>query len=384
MSSPLYIAGGSLLPLSVDERDLYLDEAGNVSACLRQCPAYCTTPLLEMPATSVAQLGIRTLWVKDESERFGIDSFKALGGAYAVIRIAAQRIGVDLDSLTDLEALKRCGAGLVICAATDGNHGRAVAVGARLIGARCIIFVHEHVAESRRSLLRAAGAELRIIEGHYDDAVEACRSAAKREGWQLVADVALAGEDTTVARSVAHGYLTIADEFQRQLQGAIPTHVFLQAGVGGLAAAMVASMASFGWKDTRVIIVEPSAAACLRVAAELGSPTRLKGDIDSVMGMLSCGEASAAAWPILKDRVFGYLTLAETAALPAARWLEQHCDARHLQVGLSGAAGLAGLLMTTGDTDIRARLGLDQDARVLVIATERDVDGLLAHAEAEL
>jgi len=375
MDDSLTVSGGTLTPLSDTERRLYIEDATDVFHALAHCPAYRHSPLRHIDAAST--LDIDRLWVKDESQRFGVDSFKSLGGAYAVLKLAAARSQIPLSSLTDLERLRSASRDFVVCAATDGNHGRAVAVGARLIGARCVIFVHEHVSESRCNILRAAGAELEVIPGHYDDAVEACRSAASRNGWQLVADFSGASEAPDVPRSVAHGYLAIAHEVRQQLAGEVPTHVLLQAGVGGLAASQVAAMADFGWCETRVVIVEPENAACLRLAAQTGGPKKLAGDIESVMGMLSCGEASAAAWPVLENRVFAYLTLPDGAALPACRWLQENTGKDPLLAGPSGGAGIAGLLHIAAQPDLRSAIGLDQNSRVLTLATEGDIDGFL-------
>jgi len=376
----LLLSGGMPGPLSAEEQRIYGSGAQQVLGALRQCPQHAPTPLHSLPEAA-AELGLAALLLKDESGRFGLDSFKALGGAYAVLSAAAERAGLALASLDSLDALRQSSRGMVFCAATDGNHGRSVAAGARLLGARCVIFVHEQVAPTRVALLRAGGAEVRVVAGHYDDSVAACRETARGEGWTLVADVAASGEDADIPTRVMQGYLALAHEIRAQLREP-PTHVFLQAGVGGLAAAMVAAMADFGWRDTRVVIAEPAVAACLRLAAERGEPAMVPGDIDSVMGMLSCGIASAPAWSVLRDRVFAYLSLPETAAPDAARWLLAHSPGNHrLRIGPSGVAGLAALLAAINDEALCAALGLNADSRVLLLATEGDVDGLLGDVE---
>jgi len=371
-------AGGFPQPLDSAEDTDFGSGAAEVLQALGCCPAYRETPLQALP-DAARELGIAALWAKDESERFGLDSFKALGGVFAVLKLAAQRAGLRLADLATLEPLRSASDDLVFCAATDGNHGRSVAAGARLLGARCVIFVHEHVAPRRRALLEESGAELAIIPGHYDDAVAACRQQAARCGWQLVADVAGSGEDVTIPTLVSRGYLALAHEARAQLGGVIPTHMFLQAGVGGLAAAMAAAASAFGWQQTRLVIVEPAVAACLRLAAERGEPAPVTGDIDSVMGMLSCGLASAAAWPLLRQRVYAYLSLPEDSAPAAARWLLQH-SSPPIRSGPSGAAGLAGLRQAMAAPAVREALGLDRVSRVLVLVTEGDVDGLLGEA----
>ncbi len=374
------LAGGVLRPLDGMEDAHFGRGAAVVLEALARCPAYRATPLRDLPGAARA-CGVGALWVKDETARFGLDSFKALGGVFAVLTLAAERAGLRLADLDSLEPLREASRDLVFCAATDGNHGRSVAAGARLVGAGCVIFVHEHVAEGRRALLRESGAELAVIAGHYDDAVAACRAEAQRRGWQLVADVAGPGEDPGVPTLVSRGYLALAHELRAQLAGEVPTHVFVQAGVGGLAAAMAAAFSAFGWQQTRLIIVEPAVAACLRLAAERGRPTAIPGDIDSVMGMLSCGMASSAAWPLLRERVYAYLSLPEDSAGPAAHWLEQYSDPP-IFTGASGAAGVAGLRLATATPSLAEALALGRDARVLLLATEGDIDGLLEGASA--
>jgi len=369
------LSGGFLRRLDAAEDAHFGCGASAVLDALARCPAHRATPLRSLPAAA-RECGVGAIWVKDETARFGLDSFKALGGVFAVLTLAAERAGLGLGDLESLEPLRAASRDLVVCAATDGNHGRAVAAGARLVGARCVIFVHEHVAEGRRALLVESGAELAVIPGHYDDAVAACRSEAQRNGWQLVADVAGPGEDGSVPTLVSRGYLALAHELRGQLAGEIPTHVFVQAGVGGLAGAIAAAFSDFGWQGTRLVIVEPAVAACLRLAAERGGPAPVAGDIDSVMGMLSCGMASSAAWPLLRDRVYAYLSLPEDSALAAARWLVQHSDPP-IRAGASGAAGVAGLQMAMAAPTLADALALGPDARVLLFATEGDVDGSL-------
>ena len=369
------LAAGVLRSLDGMEDAHFGRGAAAVLEALARCPAYRATPLRDLPGAARA-CGVGALWVKDETARFGLDSFKALGGVFAVLTLAAERAGRRLADLDSLEPLREASRELVFCAATDGNHGRSVAAGARLVGARCVIFVHEHVAEGRRALLAESGAELTVIAGHYDDAVAACRREAERNGWQLVADVAGPGEDGGVPTLVSRGYLALAHELRGQLGDEVPTHVFVQAGVGGLAAAMAAAFSAFGWEQTRLVIVEPAVAACLRLAAERGEPVPVTGDIDSVMGMLSCGMASSAAWPLLQGRVYAYLSLPEDSAESAARWLAQHSDPLIL-AGLSGAAGVAGLRLALATSELAGKLALGPEARVLLLATEGDVDGFL-------
>lgn len=320
-------------------------------------PGYAPTRLRELPGLAGA-LGIGQLRYKDESARFGLGSFKALGGAYAVARLAAGR---DARALT-------------VATATDGNHGRAVAWGARLHGSRAVIYVHGHVSEGRCAAIRRFGAEIVRVPGSYDDSVRRCAADAARNGWTVVADTAWEGY-TEIPRDVMHGYGVLADEIAEAIGDAVPTHLFVQAGVGALAAALRARFAQlWGSRAPRLVVVEPeSADACLRSAAA-GQPTAAAGSLETVMAGLSCGEISPLAWKILES-ADDFVAIADGWAVEAMRALAagQHGD-EPFAAGETGVAGLAALMAGASDPAVQRALGLGPDASVLVIGSEGATD----------
>jgi diaminopropionate ammonia-lyase len=313
-------------------------------------PGYAPTPLVALSALA-ASMRVASLHIKHEGHRFALKSFKALGGAYAVERIA--RACADPAALT-------------FTCATDGNHGRSVAWGARRVGAKSVIYVHETVSEGRAKAIAAFGAEVRREGRTYDDAVRAADKAARENGWQLVSDTSYPGYDV-IPRDVMQGYAVLPLEIEAQ--GLAPTHVFVPGGVGGLAAAVLA----YHWERQgaarpRLIVVEPERAACLLASARAGGMAVVGGDLDTIMAGLSCGEPSRLAWDILASGADAFMAITDEAAAAAMRSLAGD----GLAVGESGAAGLAGFLAL--DDAARMNLGIDAEARVLVYGTEGATD----------
>lgn len=331
---------------------LSLKGAAEARAHIAGWAGYAPTPLRNLPTLAV-RAGVAEVLYKDEGKRFELKSFKALGGAYAVDRLVAARGGKD---------------GLVVTCATDGNHGRAVAWGARRAGIRAVIYVHEGVSEGRAEAIRSFGAEV-VREGHnYDDSVRASAEAAAKNGWQIVSDTSWPGYET-VPRDVMQGYAVLAMEAEEA--GAQPTHVFVQGGVGGIAAAVL----SYRWEKLganrpKLIVVEPENAACLTESAKAGKVTTVTGDLDTIIAGLACGEPSILAWKILEPGADAFMTVTDKAAIAAMRDLA----ACHVVGGESGVAGLAGFLKAATDPAMRAALGLDATSRVLLYGTEGATD----------
>ena len=325
-------------------------------AAIRAWEGYAQTPLHTLPDLA-ARLGIGALWLKDESGRFGLGSFKALGGAYAVARLAADHAG---------------DAPLTVTCATDGNHGRAVAWGARRCGCRCVIFVHEGVSAARVDAIAALGAEVRRVAGNYDDSVRHAAAVAAAQGWTVVSDTSYAGY-AEIPRLVMQGYAVLAHEALQQLGEETPTHVFLQGGVGGFAAAVVAHFWEvLGKTRPRAVVVEPERADCLLRSARAGAPQTVHGALDTIMAGLACGEPSLLAWEILEPGVDAFLRIADAAAIDAMRLLAAREPP--LVIGESGVAGLAGLIASADDERAREALGLTPNSRVLVVGTEGATD----------
>jgi diaminopropionate ammonia-lyase len=274
--------------------------------------------------------------------------------------------------LADLSAQDRKAATVVT--ASDGNHGLSVAWGARRAGCACRIYLHENVAESRADLIRAQGAEVVRVAGNYDDSTHRAKSDALAHGWYLVSDTALSPDDLAPAYVMA-GYTVMMDEIIAQTGDDVPTHVFIQGGCGGLAAAAFGVLHEAWGQQARFVIVEPDKADCLFQSARAGHPVRIEGDLDTVMGGLSVGEVSLTAWETIRATTRDFLTIADDDAIATmARLGRGTWGDPPLVVGDAGGAGLAGLIAAARDTDIRAALGLYSGSRVLTIVTEGAVD----------
>jgi diaminopropionate ammonia-lyase len=345
-------------------------------------PGYGPTALRELPGLA-RRLGIGRLWYKDESGRFGLGSFKALGGAYAVYRYLAEAVRAQRGSLPSAAALiagehREITGRLTVATATDGNHGRSVAWGASLFGARAVIYIHATVSEGRSAAIAAFGAEVRRVAGNYDDSVHRCAAEAKTSGWQVISDTSY-GDYVDVPRQVMQGYCAMAEEVVRQLAGVVPTHVFIQAGCGGLAASVIAYFWEiWGASRPRLVVVEPERADCVYRSLAADTQVQVTGDLDTIMAGLACGEVSTIAWEILRHATGDALAIPDSAAISAMRALAEGIGGDSPIVGgESGVGGLAGLLAASGDPQIGRRLGLDESARVLVFGSEGDTDPLL-------
>jgi diaminopropionate ammonia-lyase len=320
---------------------------------------------------------------KDEGGRFGLGSFKALGGAYAVYRYVAEAVRAKRGRLPTAAALiagedRDIAQSLTVATATDGNHGRSVAWGASLFGARAVIYIHATVSEGRRAAIEAFGAEVRRVAGNYDDSVHRCAAEAAEAGWQVISDTSY-GDYVDVPRQVMQGYCVMAEETVRQLAGTRPTHVFVQAGCGGLAATVIAYFwETWGASRPRLIVVEPERADCVYRSIEADSQIQVTGDLKTIMAGLACGEVSGIAWQILRRATSDALAIPDSAAVSAMRMLAEGIGGDAPVVGgESGVGGLAGLLAASGEPPIRDRLGLDESAQVLLIGSESDTDPAL-------
>lgn len=331
-------------------------------------PGYAPTPLQPLPSLAESA-GIAVLAIKDEASRFGLGSVKALGGAYAVSDVVlselARRGIADSPTTSDLVEGRYPTGDLTVTCATDGNHGRSVAWGAHRIGARCCIFVHEGVAANRIAPIERYGAEVRRAGRTYDESVRAASGIAERDGWLVVSDTSWPGY-TEVPRLIMQGYRLMVDEALDQWQGAPPTHAFIQAGVGGVAASVSVHLRARLGKSPLLVVVEPESAACLLASAERGALTPVSGALDTTMDCLACGEPSLLAWQELERSAAAYLAIGDQAAAEAVSLLA----GQGIGSQPSGAAGLGGLLAAAGDATLRARLGLDAESRVLLFNTE--------------
>lgn len=356
------------------------DDIARAQATISQWPAYEVSPLRSL-AGWARELGIASLHYKDEGQRFGLGSFKPLGGAYAVTRlltrIIQERGGEQVDPGDLLQGRYAAHiADITVTAATDGNHGRSVAWGAKHCGCRCVVYIHEHVSRRREDAIAALGAEVVRLPGTYDDSVRKAFESARAPGWHIIQDTS-DGEGRASTLDVMHGYTLLATETLAQLpEPDWPTHIFLQAGVGGMAAAVLAGFwQAMGEQRPVSILAEPDKAACCYLSIQAGEPRIAPGDLDSMMAGLACGEVSLLAWDVLKAGFQGAVALPDSAAGQCMRLLADGCcgDAP-IVAGESAVAGLAALAALTQNACASQALGLNANSRVLVIGTEGDTD----------
>lgn len=342
-------------------------------------PGYRPTPLLALHGLA-RHCGVAQVFYKDEGGRFGLGSFKALGGAYAVARVLIRelkRSGIaDAATVEDLTAGRYADAvrGITVISATDGNHGRSVAWGARLFGCRAVIIVHATVSEGRRAAIAAYGAEVIRVSGGYDDSVRHAFAEAGKYGWHVVQDTAV-GDYREVPADITYGYGIIAEEIAREI-GEPPTHVLVQAGVGGVASAICARFWQlWGGCRPKFIVLEPRTAACVMASIAAGRRTTITGDLETVMAGLSCGEVSELAWEILATGADAAIAIDDGLALDGMRRLANPLGDDPAIIGGECSGGAVGALIALVDRpDLRTRLGLDHAARVLLIGTEGATD----------
>ena len=323
---------------------------------------YRPTPLLSLPALA-RRAGVGRVLVKAEHAR-PLGNFKALGGMVAGLRALARATGAD--TLEALVARRGRLPGLVC--ASDGNHGLAVAAAAQRAGTPATVYLPQGVSAIRARRIEALGGRIARVAGSYDDAVDAAAQAAARDGNLLVADTSPDPRDDGV-HDVMAGYAVLVREIVAQLDvdTTRPSHLFVQAGVGGLAAAMADGLRARMRYPARIVVVEPATAACVAHALELGQPERIAGDLRTVAGMLACGLASAPALAILLRHEARAVRVREHGLRAAVHALQVAGGPASTP---SGTAGLAGLLRVAGDARLRAEHGLDPDSDVLLVASE--------------
>jgi diaminopropionate ammonia-lyase len=361
-----------------DAETLGIEASKAVEHHLRFRKNHAETPLVSLPGLA-SELGVATLHVKDEGHRLGLGSFKALGGAYAVIRLvleaAETALGrpVDISEL-DAPEIRAVAQGITVACATDGNHGRSVAQGAQLVGARAAIFVHSGVSAERVAAIARFGAEMIRVSGTYDDSVKEAARTAQANGWTIVSDTSWPGYER-IPGLVMQGYTALVREALRKLPEP-PTHVFVQSGVGGIAAAVAGHLAiEFGDKRPMFTVVDPARAACLFETARAGRPVTIPHGEPTVMAMLECYEPSLVAWRILARVADAFMTVDEDDAVSTMKRLANPVGGDPAIVaGESGGVGLAGLIRSVADPGTKKALGLDAKSRVLVVNTEGATD----------
>ena len=364
-----------------------LEEAGKARAFHKSFPQYDRTPLTALEHMAEF-LGLGRLYVKDESYRFGLNAFKVLGGSYAMARFIAKETGRDVSelpySVLTSEELKREFGQATFFTATDGNHGRGVAWAANRLGQRAVVHMPKGTTRARLENIAREGAQVDIQELNYDDCVRlAAREAAETPRGVIVQDTAWEGYEE-IPSWIMEGYGTMAMEAGEQLKEAgdeRPTHVFVQAGVGSLAGAVVGYFANLYADNPPIfVVVEAQAADCLYQGAKAGDGAirTVGGDMETIMAGLACGEPNTISWDILKNHVKVFISLPDWAAAQGMRMLAAPIKGdAPITSGESGAApfgALAAIMTMEEYADLKAAIGLNETSRVLVFSTEGDTD----------
>lgn len=345
---------------------------------------YHPTPLVALPALS-KHLRLGSIHVKDESHRFGLNAFKVLGGAYAIGQYLAQKLHRDVESLTFDElvspSVKAQLGEMTFVTATDGNHGRGVAWAANQLGQKAVVYMPKGSCENRALNIRNYGAECIITDLNYDGAVRLANQMAEEKGWIMVQDTAWDGYEE-IPTWIMQGYMTLAHEALQQMQDAqasLPTHIFLQAGVGSFAGAVAGFFIQNMKKNAPIIVVmEPHQSNCLYLSAVAndGQPHKVDGDMLTLMAGLACGEPNTVSWPILRDYATCFLSVNDALSANGMRILvAPKLGDSSIISGESGAIG-AGVLYELMQRDehqaLREALSLDNHAHILLISTEGD------------
>ncbi len=334
-------------------------------ALLRLGPNYQPTPIITLPDLA-AQLGLASIHIKNEGLR-PLGSFKSLGGMYAGLRALAHHAHVN--SIEQLVATGPHPHLPPLVCASDGNHGLAVAAGAKLAGVTARVYLPSAVPQSRANRILNEGAEVVWVDGTYETAVRAAAEAADR-GDGLLIDDTTHELDSPVVQDVMDGYGVIAREVRDEINAGFlppPTHIFLQAGVGGFAAAIAQGLVSQLVAPAKIIVVEPEKAACIYAGLMAGKVVLCDGSLDTVAEMLACGEASAPALKVLMELDVDAITVSETQLINAPIQL---LEAGGPKSTPSGATGFAGLLEALDNKILAKKLALDPDSRILLFATE--------------
>ena len=375
----------------VNQDNLYPEQLKTIASLIKtdsaieeisQWPGYEATPMHSLSSLS-ADIGVDKIWYKDESKRFQLQSFKALGGSFAVARQLQQKVFEltgETPSVQDLlnHKFDSIVSQTVITCATDGNHGRSVSWGCEMFGCVCVIYIHRDVSEGRQQAMEAFGAEVIRITGNYDDSVKLADNEAKEHGRIIVSDTSYDGY-MEIPKDVALGYTVLLAESVEQMQGEIPTHVFIQGGVGGLAGAVCAYFWElWGEQRPRFIVVEPINANCLQASAREGKPVVVDGDLETLMAGLACGEVSALAWEILDVGANDFLTINEEAVPLTMQLLaDGFGDDAKIEAGESAVAGLSALITARHSLEDSQALGLDELSKVYILGTEGATDPML-------
>jgi len=342
-------------------------------------PGYRPTPLLSLPAFAAA-LGVEQILVKDESHRFGLNAFKMLGGAWAIARLLCKETGCDIHDFSFAAFRQQQREPMTFATTTDGNHGRGVAWAARQLGQRAVIYMPKGSSQARVRHITELGAECIVTQMNYDDTVRLTMRNAEKQGWKVVQDTAWEGY-SEVPTWIMQGYATLADEAVEQMQAMAvrPTHVFLQAGVGAMAAGVLGYLSDvYGAETLHAVVVEPDKADCLFRSARQGEIVNVGGEMNTIMAGLACGEPNPLGWPLLRDCARQFISCEDRVAALGMRVLGNPLgEDPRIVSGESGAVSagvLAAVLHHPQAQALKEKLKLTSTSRVLLLSTEGDTD----------
>ena len=336
-------------------KSLSIKEIDEAYSSISNWKGYSKTPLLELNKLS-KELKLNKIFYKDESKRFDLKSFKALGGAYAV------------------EKVSKGNKDIVVATATAGNHGRSVAWGAKRLGLKCKIFISEFVSDARGKAMADLGADVVKVKGNYEKSLIECIKQSTNNNWQIVQDVAWK-DYMTVPKYTMAGYTVMMKEIVDQVENDQITHIILQAGVGGMAAAMVAGIARYLKNIPEIIVVEPDSAACVMESIKTGKIEKIDIERESLMGGMSCGEVSLVPWEILKNSVKYCISLPDDDIAKTMKLLGNASFSNEkIIAGENSAPGVISLITICEDEKIKENLKLNKDSNILLIGCEGDTD----------
>ena len=336
-------------------RSISKDDIDDAYNSISKWEGYAPTPLISLDKLS-KELSLKNIFYKDEDKRFDLKSFKALGGAYAV------------------EKVTKGNKDIVVATATAGNHGRSVSWGARRLGLKCKIFISEYVSEARGQAMADLGADVIKVKGNYEKSLIECIKQSTENNWQIVQDVAWK-DYMLVPKYTMAGYSVMMREIIDQINNEKITHIILQAGVGGMAGAMVAGIARYLDNIPTTIVVEPDSAACVLESIRTGKIEKIDIKRESLMGGMSCGEVSLVPWEILKHSVKHCISLPDDDIGKTMKLLgNSSFSDEQIIAGENSAPGVIGLIASCEDQNVKEKLQLDQNSNVLIIGCEGDTD----------
>ena len=316
---------------------------------------YRQTPLIKLNKLN-NKLKLKAIYYKDESKRFHLKSFKALGGAFAVNKIANGRKNVTIST------------------ATAGNHGRSVAWGSKRLGLKCKIFISQNVSEARAEAMRKFGAKVIRVKGNYDNSLKECINQSKKNNWEIVQDVSWKNYEY-VPQLIMAGYCVMVKEIFKQIKKKSFSHIFLQAGVGGMAAAVIAGFAKYFKKIPKIIIVEPDKADCVLKSIKKKKPVKFNIADESIMGGMSCGEVSKVAWDILKSSVNYCVSISDDLVKPVIFSLaNKEFSDKQIEAGECATPGIIALKSICFNREIKNKIGLNNNSNILIFGCEGATD----------